>query len=74
MKQNIMSKLWQTSKVKTRQWGIKSMRSHKQKAGYFKYVYVRTKGHAKRIEKLVIRSVSTKWMAPNKRNGIFFVH
>ena len=50
------------------------MKSHKQKAGYFKYVYVRTKGHAERIEKLVIRSVRTKWMAPNKRNGIFFVH
>ena len=27
-----------------------------------------------RIKKLVIRSTRTKWMAPNKFHGIFFVH
>ena len=50
---------------------VKSMKSRTQKGGYCKCVHIRTGG--RRIEKSVIRYVSTKWMAPNKCCGIFFV-
>ena len=33
---------------------------------------VRTRGDAGKVEKTVVRSASTKWMAPNKCHGIFF--
>ena len=36
-----------------------------------KHVQVRTGGW---VEKFVIRYVGTKWMAPNKCCGIFFMH
>ena len=53
--------------------GIKLMRSHTQKAGYFKCVHIRTRWDVGRIEKSVIRSASTKWMTPIKCHGMFFV-
>ena len=66
-----MRKLWQTSKVKTGEEGIKSMMSHAQKAGV---LWMRTcayKEYMGRIRKWVIKSGSTKWIAPNKCHGIF---
>ena len=54
--------------------GIKSIRSHTQKQGCPKRVHVRTKEDVGRIEKLIIRSTHTKWIAPNKCHGVFFVH
>ena len=45
-----------------------------QKLGYFKYVYVCTRGDVRRIEKLIIRSTRTKLITPSKCHEIFFVH
>ena len=42
------------------------------KGGYSKRVHMRTGGTG--VEKSVIRYVRTKWMAPDKCCGIFFVH
>ena len=39
---------------------------------YFKGVHMLTR--EKRVKKLVLRHVHTKWMTPNKCCGIFFVH
>ena len=54
--------------------GIKSIRSHTQKTGVFELPTCAHKRDVRRIEKLVIRSAHTKWIAPNKCHGIFFVH
>ena len=67
-----MKKPWQMSKVKMGEESIKSMKSRKQKGGYSKCVNMRTSG--REVEKSVIRYVRTKWMAPDKCSGIFFVH
>ena len=40
------------------------------KGGYYKCVHMHTR--ARRDEKLVIRYVCTRWMAPNKCCGLFF--
>ena len=37
------------------------------------YMYAQV-GNVERFEQLVIRCAQTKWMAPNKCHGIFFVH
>ena len=42
------------------------------KGGYSKCVHMRTKGRG--VEESVIRNVCTKWMAPDKRCGIFFIY
>ena len=47
------------------------MKSHTQKGVYSKCVHMRTRKRG--VEKSVIRYVRTKWMAPNKCCGIFFV-
>ena len=67
-----MRQLWQTSKVKMGEERIKSMKKHKQNGGYFKYVHMFTRGRS--VEKLIIRYVRTKWMAPEKYCGMFLVH
>ena len=67
-----MRKLWHTSKVKTGEESIKSMKSHTQKGGYSKCIHIRARGRG--VEKSVIRYVRTKWIAPNKCCGILFVH
>ena len=67
-----MRKLWQTSRVKMGEESIESAKSRKQNGGYSKCVHLRTRG--REAEKSVIRYVRTKWMAPNKCCGIFFVH
>ena len=69
-----MRKLWQKSKVRTGE-GVSSRWDHiRKRRGYFKYVYVRTRGDVGRIEKLVLRSAQIKWMAPNKCHVIFSVY
>ena len=67
-----MRKLWQTSRVKVGEESMKSMKSRTQKDSYSKQVPMRTRWRG--IEKSVIRYVRTKWMAPDKCCGIFFVH
>ena len=66
-----MRKLWQMSKVRMVEESIKSMKSHKQKGVTLDAYLCLQRGRG--VEKLVIRYVSTKWMAPNKCCGIFFV-
>ena len=53
-----MRKIWQTSKFKTGEESIESMKSHTQKGVYSKCVHMRKRGRG--VEKLVIRYVRTK--------------
>ena len=68
-----MRKAWQTSKVEMGKESIKSMKSYTQKGDYSKCVPMSTRGR-KGVEKPVIKYVRTKWIAPSKCCGIFFVH
>ena len=65
-----MKKLWQTSKIKTGEESIKSMKSRTQKVGYSNYVHMHTRRRG--VEKYVIRYVRIKWLAPNKYCETFF--
>ena len=54
--------------------GYQIVKIMRKKQGYSKCVHVRTKGDMGRIERSIIRSARTKWMAPNKCHGIILVH
>ena len=73
-----MRKVWQTSKVEMGKESIKLVKSHTQKGGYSKCIDMSTRERRWErgggVEKSVIKYVRTKWMAPNKYCGIFFVH
>ena len=72
-----MRKVWQTSKVEMGKESIKLVKSHTQKGGYCKCVDMSTRERRWErggVEKSVIKYVRTKWMAPNKHCGMFFVH
>ena len=66
-----MRKLWQTSKVKTGEVVLNRSDHLRKSQGCSKCVHVRTREDVGRIEKWVIRSAHTKWMAPNKCYAIF---
>ena len=75
-----MRKLWQTSKVKTGEESIKLMKSLTQKELTVNaYICIQRRGRGGLggggvVEKSDIRYVRTKWMAPDKCCGTFFVH
>ena len=54
--------------------GYQIVKIMRKKRGYSKCVHVRTQGDMGRIERSIIRSARTKWMAPNKCHGIILVH
>ena len=69
-----MKKLWETSKVNTREGVVLNWWDHiRKRRGYFKCVHVRIMWHVGRIEKSATRSASTKWMTSIKCHGIFSV-
>ena len=69
-----MKNVLQTSKVKTYE-GVSNPGGHIHKMrACSKWVHVRTRGCVGRIEKSVIISARTKWMASNKCHGAFFLH